>query len=284
MNKINTIILSGGGIKGGSYIGVFKILFKYIDKLQITHYIGTSIGAIFAVLLTIGYSIEELEAIFINYNFNKFIPPLCIDNLLFNYGITDGNDICTFFKELFDIKNTPITTTFKEIYNKTNIKLTITTTNLTLQQVEYWNHEDYPNYTIYDAIIATSRIPIFFIPYSYNNSLYIDGAIVNNFPFNIIPLDSIENCIGIYLTNKKQHNNITLQNQCNHIIKYITHILTIAYENTTKLMNNNYTSHIIYIEHNSIDSVDFDLTKDKRIDMIEQAKITTELWCKSFFH
>ena len=60
---INTLCLSGGGIKGISYIGTLMYLESenYLDINNITTYVGTSSGSILSFFLNIGYSLKELE-------------------------------------------------------------------------------------------------------------------------------------------------------------------------------------------------------------------------------
>ena len=51
-NLINTLCISGGGIKGISFISALDILIKhiYLDLTLINTFVGTSFGAIFCFL------------------------------------------------------------------------------------------------------------------------------------------------------------------------------------------------------------------------------------------
>jgi predicted acylesterase/phospholipase RssA len=52
------LIMKGGGIKGLTYVGALEIL---KERYQFNWYIGTSAGAIAAVLLGAGFSTDELK-------------------------------------------------------------------------------------------------------------------------------------------------------------------------------------------------------------------------------
>ena len=92
---IDTICLSGGGIKGFSFIGVLEYLEqkKIINFSLIKNYVGTSIGAIISFLLSLKYSVFELKEFILNFNFSVLINNINIDNFFCNYGIDDGNKI-----------------------------------------------------------------------------------------------------------------------------------------------------------------------------------------------
>ena len=56
------LVLSGGGAKGLSHIGVIKALEE--NGIPIDYIAGTSMGAIVAGLYVAGYSVEEMEQLF----------------------------------------------------------------------------------------------------------------------------------------------------------------------------------------------------------------------------
>ena len=62
-NNIDTICISGGGIKGFCFIGALNYLISknYIYIKNINNWCGTSIGAVICFLLSIGYTINEIE-------------------------------------------------------------------------------------------------------------------------------------------------------------------------------------------------------------------------------
>src|SRR3990170_8230654 len=56
----NTLVLSGGSIKGCCLLGALQYFYDKGQLSNITKYVGTSIGAIICYLLAIGYTPLEL--------------------------------------------------------------------------------------------------------------------------------------------------------------------------------------------------------------------------------
>jgi NTE family protein len=86
--EIDTICMSGGGIKGFSFIGVLDYLnnINYLDINKINNIVGTSAGSILVLLLALGYNMLDLGDFFIGFDFNKLNLDITVDNVFFNYG------------------------------------------------------------------------------------------------------------------------------------------------------------------------------------------------------
>jgi len=65
------LVLSGGGAKGLSHIGVLKALEQ--QNIPIDYIVGNSMGALIGGLYASGYSPEEIEALVLNDNFTDWI-------------------------------------------------------------------------------------------------------------------------------------------------------------------------------------------------------------------
>ena len=65
------IVLSGGSEKGVVYVGVLKFLEEMNILPSIECIYGVSIGAIFTVLMTIGYTSSELEYLVTHINLGE---------------------------------------------------------------------------------------------------------------------------------------------------------------------------------------------------------------------
>ena len=277
LNKIDTIVLSGGGIKSLSYIGFFKAIFERIEPSQIKHYIGCSAGAIFALLLTLNYSIDEIHNIYFKYDFQKLIPSINLDNLISNMGMSDGIEIKNFIIELIEYKlsdKSNYNITFLELFNITQIKLTVTVTNYSLQKVEYWNHEITPNYSVLDGIIATCRIPILFMPYIVNNYMYYDGGIINNYPINFIDIHNIDSVLGVTFNNIHKINDIKKiinnDNKYEQIINFIFNILSLTFHSKIFLYDKIYINKTITLINNYY-ILDININDSDKYNIIEES-------------
>lgn len=192
---LKNLVISGGGINGLGFIGIIKYLSENNLLKNIEHYIGTSAGAILGYLLSIGYNHMEIFEFCKFFNFSKIVN-VNLDNFLDKYGFADSSKLYYIFKRLTEAKNFNHNITFKEHYDKTKLKLTITGTCLNDYKPHFFNYENTPDMEILNAIRISSSIPLIFIPMVYDNKLWLDGGMTENYPINICDSD-IENTLGI---------------------------------------------------------------------------------------
>jgi len=199
---INTLCLSGGGIKGISYIGTLMYLEyeNYLDINNITIYVGTSSGSILSFFFNIGYSLKELENFVLQFDFSKLEPDINCNTFLSKYGMDDGTKIMTTIQTFLIEKLKVKDITFQELHKITNKTLKIFTTNFTLAQSEIFSHENTPNVSVLTAIRMSISVPFLFTPVEYNGNIYVDGGITYNFGLNYC--DSLTT-LGLAITNKK---------------------------------------------------------------------------------
>ncbi|MBK9285878.1 MAG: patatin-like phospholipase family protein [Sphingobacteriaceae bacterium] len=158
-NKIG-IALSGGGARGIMHLGVLKALNEngiYPDKLS-----GSSAGAIVSAFYAADYPIADILKIFKEtkvFGFSNF-------NLkkegLFNLNIIEQT-LLKYFPHNY-IQNLP-----KEIF--------ITITDIQNGKAMYLNQGK-----LSEALMATSAIPFLFQPVNIQNTVGVDGGVINNLP------------------------------------------------------------------------------------------------------
>ena len=61
MDKINTLVLEGGGIYGIAYIGALKELQSKLDFNKIKYFCGTSVGSLISFALGLALKAEQIE-------------------------------------------------------------------------------------------------------------------------------------------------------------------------------------------------------------------------------
>ena len=71
--SFKNLVFEGGGVKGIAYVGALQELKNRGILQKIKRVGGTSAGAINAVLLSIGCSLEETQQILWNLDFNNFM-------------------------------------------------------------------------------------------------------------------------------------------------------------------------------------------------------------------
>jgi len=196
--KKTKLVCSGGGAKGIGYIGALEALedLGLIDNFDT--FSGSSIGALFCMLITLGYTSSELKDIF-KPNILTKIKNKINSNILSDLGFDNGNDLNEFLVSLMQKKNFPHYITLKEHYEKTKKKIIMTGACLNEGKGYYFSVDSYPDMKILDAVMISMCIPILFTPKKYNEMLFVDGGCIDHYPIDIF-INEIDSVLGIYLT------------------------------------------------------------------------------------
>jgi NTE family protein len=195
----NIIVVSGGGLKGFSALGVLTRLMEteIIDNPDI--YCGTSVGSVIVLLLNIGYTPQDIYEVLLELDFSQLVINN-IENILedVHIGLNSIDPVVYVIYKLMRGKNINKKITFLELFNKLGKKLIITGTCVNDASLHYFSYENTPNMEVLDAIRISISIPIIFKPYMYNNKVWIDGGCMNNYPIDLFH-DKLNDVIGIYL-------------------------------------------------------------------------------------
>lgn len=258
---IQNLAFSSGAMKGIVYIGCFKALEEYDLLKNIKAIAGTSSGGIFALLLNLGYNSKELTnlALGIDFTLLKDITTDSILSFLTNYGFDTCNKLINIIKILIKKKVDNENISFLELYNKTKIKLILTGTCLDNKCIEYFSYKTCPDMKVIDAIRISICIPLVYNKFEYNDKMYIDGAILNDYPIQLFDQYK-EKTLGFLIHSDKDNKIIDITSYIYSIINCMSRKLQ-SYqllgfeEQTIKLKVNLHT-------------LKFDLNKTEKLDII----------------
>jgi NTE family protein len=285
MDKIDTLCFSGGGVKGVAFAGAISYLesINHINFDNIDNFIGTSVGSLYATLYAMKYSTDEIIDFILNFNYETLIPSIDCDNIFNNYGLCINKKVGIVLSHFIKTKYNVNDLTFSELYKLTNKKLTITGGNITNCIVEYFNYKNHPDMSITLAVEISTNIPIIFSPIKYNNNLYIDPGMTDNYPIKqcnqsttlglllkennaaINSLFSVINAalnMSIYTNIKPDENTLEIYTNCT------TLEFNIKYEDKIKLMREGEHGAINYIKRKNVIIINR-CDKDTQTDTIE---------------
>lgn len=252
--KKTNLVLSGGGIKGISHLGVLYAL-EQLDLLKnITTYAASSVGAMIAFFLYIGYDVTELYKIIEMLDFSK-IKEVVFSNLFTQYGLDDGKRMELVFKKLCVAKKVNPKITFIQMFNILKKTLIITATCVNDKKVHYFSHETTPNMPILIAVRMSMSIPIYYTPVQYKNNIYVDGGCIDNFPIHLFK-DNLDETIGIYVSNDRN-----VADNINNIEDYFYHTIQCLMEGHSINSIKGYENVSIKVTLKDFSSVDFSLDK-----------------------
>jgi len=248
----NILIISGGGLKGFSALGAIKNL---IENEIITFpdiFAGTSVGGIICFLINIGYGPQDIYEMLKGIDFTNLIKYFETFDIITEacFGLMSPKPIIQIIYDCMKKKNISKNITFKELFDKTKSKLIITGTCINDVSLKYFSVDTYPDMPILKALRITISIPFIFKPYLFDNKLWVDGGLINNFPINLF-IDKLDDVIGIYLDN--HYENIDEITEVHHYIFRILKCINRGLNNDKLEIFKKYIINIITEENQSID-------------------------------
>jgi predicted acylesterase/phospholipase RssA len=190
------IIMKGGGVKGLAFAGALLELEKYY---WFDRHVGTSAGAIAAVLLAASYTPEELTTLLLEKSFGDFMDaswwrvPF---NLLWSQGCFPGEAcrvwiadlLTTKFRKLAEVPMSALNGALVYAARQGSGTLTFDSLGERKDTVAAF------------AARCSMSIPFFFYPASVDGRRVFDGGLRNNFPLTrFLAQDPRSNFIALYL-------------------------------------------------------------------------------------
>ena len=197
--KYDTLVLSGSSVS--AFVTLGAIQYAYDNSLLncINTYIGTSSGAIISFLLIIGYTPIEIVVFICKHQIMEKMNSYDFISMVKGKGTMSFDIIRHHIEKMINDKIGYIPT-LDDIYKKYNKKLICVTYNITKNHVEYLSCENYPLLSCTDALQMSSNLPLLFENFKYDDSMYIDGGISDNFAIDIGEMYG-EYILGIILDN-----------------------------------------------------------------------------------
>jgi len=246
--KIKNLVFSGGEFRGLAYIGIQKAL-EELDILDnIENILGVSVGSIFALIICLGYTSQQIEKIVMSIDITslKDIDTDGIFKVFTKYGVDSGKNFEKLYKILIRKKIGKEDATFRDLKSIfPNKNLIVAGTNINLDRGEFFSYDTTPDMKLWEAIRISTCFPLYFESYLYNNYIYADGGISNNYPIDYFQ-NSIENTLGIVL--KHSDKNIYGLVEIDNFEKYIIALVKCITQSTQNIMETQYKKYTITLE------------------------------------
>lgn len=266
------LVFQGCGILGIGYVGLLRYMEENNLLNDVKKIIGTSAGAIIGAAVAIGINSHQLEKIFYETNFANFADKdgsifKDVYRILFKGGIYKGDVIEKWFSNILKEHTGNSDITFKEIYDKYGKELIITGTNVDKMCVVYFNKDNSPDMKIKTALRISGSIPFFYKFVKYKNDTYVDGGVLDNYPFWYFN-NEIEKTIGVrFLTpDDKKDNIIYYQDKdVNNTIKMGMNIIQAMMHQLDRVhVRDEYWQKTIVINTDNISSTNFNLSNSDK--------------------
>lgn len=201
------LVLSGGGAKGLAHIGALKVIED--SGIRIDYIGGTSMGAIIGALYASGYNARQLDSIFRTLDFDTLIQdevprnaktfaekavfekygvtlPFDDFKLQFPSGISKGQNVYNLLSKLMlHVKDV-------DDFNDLPIPFFCVATNVETGREVILDKGYLPR-----AVTASGALPSLFSPVTINDTIYVDGGVVNNYPVDEVRAMGADVIIGV---------------------------------------------------------------------------------------
>lgn len=202
------LVFEGGGVKGIAYVGALEVLEEEGIMDSVKNVAGSSVGAIAAVLVGLGYDNARLKTILTEMNFMDFLDlgslseqPNVFQRLFSQYGLAKGDAFCSwledrlweniFKKDLtFEMLDRMISEGYDKYIGKRCRRIYLTGTNLNTGASEIYSHETTPDMRIIDAARISMSYPVAFTAKpNVDGDLCVDGGVMCNYPVRVFDYD-----------------------------------------------------------------------------------------------
>jgi NTE family protein len=185
------LVFEGGGVKGIAYLGAMEVLQEKGIMQNIQRVGGTSVGAINAAMIALGYTLEEQKDILWKLEFTKFQDSSrgIFRNgyrMIKKYGWNKGDYCLKWIGELTARKLGNPKATLKDLKEKGKPDLYVYSTNLCSRFGEVFSAEHTPDMSITDAVRISMSFPVYFAAVrNTKGDVYVDGGCLNNYPVKL---------------------------------------------------------------------------------------------------
>ncbi len=227
------LALSGGGARGLAHIGLLKV----IDEigLEVDYISGTSFGALIGAMYSLGYSAEEIEAIFLQFDFRSQISDSISRRDLFieekrwlDYGIINFNidedlslnipmSILSGNNMLQKLSNYLSRGVYYKTFDDFPIPFRCNATNLTNGESVTFKEGN-----LIDAVRASMAFPTLLEPFEVNGQLFVDGGVKDN-----LPVQALTDLGANYIIANKVNTPLKDKDECEDFIAVLNQTINI---------------------------------------------------------
>jgi NTE family protein len=201
------LVLSGGGAKAMAHIGALRVIER--NGIKIDYIAGTSMGAVIGAMYSLGYTVDEIEVYLREVDWDALLSNEVPRNRLSFFDRKSGSRYILSF---------PVNNNRPGLPNGLNYGQYILRELSTLaqQSYKYESFSDFPipfvcvatnletgrlrvfeDGKLIDALRASTAFPSLFTPYELNDSLYVDGGVLSNYPVELLKEKGLKYIIGV---------------------------------------------------------------------------------------
>ncbi|MGR3764990.1 patatin-like phospholipase family protein [Rossellomorea sp. NS-SX7] len=286
-------VFSGGGVKGLALIGAYQAIEE--RGFRFRRVAGTSAGAIVAAFIAAGYSSSELKDIMEEMDIKKVLDTNAVFSIPFikwfrvyyRLGLYKGIALENWIEQKLKARGIY---TFADLPEKSLrvIASDLSNGRLLVLPDDLEKYGISPQtFPVARAIRMSASLPYFFEPVKLRSlegtSLLVDGGVLSNFPMWLFDRENVKKVrpvIGVKLS----HNSLERpKNKIKNAIElYSALFQTMKDAHDSRYISRKHEKNIIFIPTEGVQTTEFELSKEKKGELIQLGKYQGELFLKQW--
>lgn len=265
------VYLSGGGICAIAHVGALIELSNHIPLKTIKEWMGVSAGSLVAMCLCIGFTLDELYKVCIEFDFTNIKEYDSVPGWLLHFGIDTGERLHKLIEACLHVKGLSSNFTFKECLDKFGKSLRVVATDLNEATSKTFCPKLTPDYCIADAVRASMSYPYYFQPFicPVTGHHLSDGGVISNYPLFVLPREEHSRTLSILIrTTIKKHEDL----MDNSIEELMMLPIQIVLTERTNIESRFYDSHCIQINLGDLNILEFSFDEDTKKFIVDKGK------------
>lgn len=282
--KPTILVMSGGGGKGIFLPGALYALqvARMLDKIRI--YAASSVGAMFAAFMNVGYTPHELMNVAYHTDFSVF-DNNDFKNFYKTGSLKESAALAKWIGEMIKAKTGNANITLFELYDTTRIMFITCAVELNYG-IRYISYQSFPDLPLVTALMMAMAYPLAYPPVQYDGKYYVDGGLINNYMIHMF--QGQDKVLGIRLGKRDVNNPSAPKNfdvfipQSQMLEMKSIKKRFLATVDLIKTMFHTVANHNeapqdcdsvyeIQIDTSGVDTMSLNVPQDKRLEMIHRA-------------
>jgi NTE family protein len=191
-SQFRNLVFEGGGVKGIAYVGAMQVLSQRGLLEDILRVGGTSVGAIHALMVALGYDIHAQREIVGSVDFRRFMDHSFgfirdFRRLWKAFGWHKGDFFYDWAGSLVQERLGTAQATFRDLHDAGRPDLYVIGTNLSTGYAEAFSVERFPDMPLAAAVRISMSLPLFFAAKRFGprEDVYVDGGVMLNYPVKL---------------------------------------------------------------------------------------------------
>lgn len=265
-------------MKGIAHVGALEVLHERGLLKCVKEYIGTSAGALIAMCMVLGYTLQELRTLCTLFDFSLMLnlePEtilLCPDK----FGLDNRLNMERLLVILLKAKGYGPATTFEDLREAPK-QLRVYAADITICDVHEFSLKATPRVELRVAVQASMCIPFYFTPVvdPVSGHFLVDGGIIAHFPF--IHLTDAERAETIGVAFKKPFE--SPGHTIDTFIAYSIQLYTSIYHHQNRNLYEKWGHRIIRVECGGFPSFHFEATAAEKTALMELGRVAAARNC-----